>query len=227
VFHDALGRRGRRLAGLGVVGLLALGCDDGTSKAGAGGAGGAGGVGGDPVETTQEIIPSRTARVNFKGGTRLLGDLAGALELDRAEACRELGMYDCVNDTHRIALGGVEPYTLRINDPLEVIPVTAAIAADRVALLTCGQRVAKDFDAPADAVVFKALATGQADAATLGATVTELYDRLVQRAPTPTEVEALVALHADVVAEEGGDGRRTWARLSCFAVATTLEALFY
>jgi hypothetical protein len=206
------------------------GCDDGGSTPeGAGGAGGgadmgAGGAGGGGEF---ELVPSRKARVKFKGGERALGDLAVALELDRASACTELGIYDCVTQVHRIALGGVEPYELRINDPLEVIPVTAAIAADRVALVACGQRVAADFEDPQNAKVFKVLASGDATAETLGASVDALYDRILMRAPNAEEAAALVALHADVVAEEGGDGRATWAKLACFAVATTLESLFF
>lgn len=206
------------------------GCDDESKPSGEGGAGGgadmgAGGMGGEPGEF--ELVASRKARVKFKGGERALGDLAAALELDRAAACQELGRYDCVTDVHRIALGGVEPYTLRINDPLEVIPVTAAIAADRLALVACGQRVAADFADPENAKVFKALATADAPGAALEATVSELYDRILQRAPSAEESAALVALHADVVAEEGGEGRETWAKLTCFAVATTLESLFF
>ena len=180
-------------------------------------------------EAPQGIIASHKARVKFKGGEVMLRDLSTALDLPRDRACGELGRYDCIKEVHGIALGGVEPYHQAINTPLEVMPVTAAIAADRVALSTCIRRVKLDFDTPAEAVVFGAIAGGAGvpDAAALGATAKVLYDRILRRDATDDEVAALVDFHAEVLAETGGDGRRRWAQMSCFSVATTLEALFY
>jgi hypothetical protein len=146
-------------------------------------------------------------------------DLASALELPRAAVCRELGLHDCASAAYRIVLGGVEPYKLRIDQPLPAIPVTAPIAADRLALAACGQRVDLDFAKPAEARVFGALARGEADARVAG--VQELYRRLLARAPDPEEVSALLTL-ADPPATD-----RDFAVLGCFAVATSLEFLFY
>lgn len=177
----------------------------------------------------QGIIPSHKARVKFKAGERMLRDLSDALDLDRDRACAELARYDCVKDVHNIALGGVEPYDKQINQPLEVMPVTAAIAADRVALATCTRRVQRDFDRPDEAKVFTALVSesGVPDAAALTASAEALYDRILRRDATEAEVQALVDFHAEVMAETNDDGRRRWAQLACFSVATTLEALFY
>lgn len=177
----------------------------------------------------QGIVASHKARVKFKAGERMLRDLSDALDLDRNRACAELARYDCVKDVHNIALGGVEPYHKQINQPLEVMPVTAAIAADRVALATCTRRVQQDFDRPDEAKVFTALVSesGVPDAAALSTTVEALYDRILRRDATADEVQALVDFHAEVMAETNDDGRRRWAQLSCFSVATTLEALFY
>lgn len=180
-------------------------------------------------EAPQGIIASHKARVKFKGGEVMLRDLATALDLPRDRACGELGRYDCIQEVHGIALGGVEPYNQGINTPLEVMPVTSAIAADRVALGACTRRVKLDFDAPAEAVIFGAIANGPGapDAAALGETAKALYDRILRRDATDAEVAALVGFHAEVAAETGDDGRRRWAQLACFSVATTLEALFY
>lgn len=177
----------------------------------------------------QGIVPSQKGRVKFKGGERLVRDLVAGLELPRRGACSELARYDCIKDVHNIALGGVEPYRKEIHNPLEVMPVTAAIAADRVALATCTRRVRTDFDDPAEAVVFTPLVneSGPPDADTLALVVNDLYDRLLQRDATDDEVKALVDFHAEVMAETGDDGRRRWAQLACFSVATTLESLFY
>lgn len=183
----------------------------------------------EPEAAPQGIVASHKARVKFKGGEVMLRDLSAALELPRDRACGELGRYDCVKDVHSIALGGVEPYEQGINTPLEVMPVTAAIAADRVALSTCTRRMRLDFDAPDDAVIFGALAGGSGvpDKATLAATARTLYDRILRRDATDAEVATLVDFHAEVMAETGDDARRSWAQLTCFSVATSLEALFY
>lgn len=177
----------------------------------------------------QGIVPSHAARVKFKAGERMLQDLADALDLERDRACAELARYDCVRDVHSIALGGVEPYHKQINAPLEVMPVTAAIAADRVALATCTRRVQQDFDRPDEAKVFTALVSesGVPSAEALQAAAQALYDRILRRDATEAEAQALVDFHAEVMAETADDGRRRWAQLACFSVATTLEALFY
>lgn len=180
-------------------------------------------------EAPKGIVPSHNARVKFKAGERMLRDLTDALKLDREGSCLELARYDCVTDVHSIALGGVEPYHKQINKPLEVMPVTAAIAADRVALSTCTRRMQRDFAKPDEAEIFTALvgASGVPEADALQATARTLYDRILRRDATDDEVQALVDFHAEVMAESGDDGRERWAQLSCFAVATTLEALFY
>ena len=71
------------------------------------------GAAGDPVPTEQVAV-SRQARVKYKSGARYANDLAEALDLSRDAVCRELGRYDCVDEVHRIVLGGVEPYTLGV-----------------------------------------------------------------------------------------------------------------
>lgn len=183
----------------------------------------------EPDPQAQGVVPSHKARVKFKGGERLVRDLVAGLELPRQGACSELARYDCIKEVHHIALGGVEPYHKAINNPLEVMPVTAAIAADRVALSTCTRRVRIDFDNPDEAVVFTALVreSGPPSADVLTQVATDLYDRLLQRDATDAEIKALVDFHAEVMAETGDDGRRRWAQLACFSVATTLESLFY
>lgn len=52
-----------------------------------------------------------------------------------------------VDEVHRIVLGGVEPYTLGVREPLPLIAVTAPIAQDRVALAACTERIERDLAA--------------------------------------------------------------------------------
>lgn len=181
-----------------------------------------------PVNDT--VVESATARVKFKTQGRFVRDLASGLDLAPNEVCNELGLYDCYREAHRITLGGVEPYQRGIRDPLPVAPVTAPIAVDRVALTACATRVDRDFDVPTDAVLFGDLANGPTNDATLRAAANGLYDRLLRRDATPEELDELVAFHAEAIEVVDGasdKATREWAVASCFAVATTMEGLFY
>jgi hypothetical protein len=186
------------------------------------------GVSSDPVPT-ERVAASRQARVKYKSGARYATDLAMALSLPRDALCRELGRYDCVDEVHRIVLGGVEPYTLGVREPLPSIAVTAPIAQDRVALAACTERIERDL--AASEPVF--LTTADVDAPTPGqleATAKRFYERILRRDATPHEVSALAQFHSTVTDEPGqsrATATRDWAILSCFMVATTLESIFY
>ena len=80
---------------------------------------------------------SADPRVKFKDGERFLSDLSASLNLPRESICKELGQYDCYTEAFRIVLGGVEPYSLGIAQPIEQASLTSPIALDRVALRVC------------------------------------------------------------------------------------------
>lgn len=189
------------------------------------------GAPGDPVPTvpTEQVVASRQARVKYKSGARYASDLAAALDLPREAVCRELGRYDCVDEVHRIVLGGVEPYTLGVREPLPSIAVTAPIAQDRVALAACTERIERDL-AASEPVFLTAVDVDAPTPAQLEATAMRFYDRILLRDATPDEVSALAQFHSTVTDERGESGAtvtRDWAILSCFMVATTLESIFY
>lgn len=171
----------------------------------------------DPLAVT----PSRTQRVRFKGGERWLTDLSVGLDLDPNAVCVELGDAPCL-ELHGITLGGVEPYGKRIDTPVEGVPVTAPIAVERIAWLMCGARVDRDF--AGEGGLFSELAGAPAPLDALPATTDALYRALVQREPDPGERDALVALFDEIQTEPRAT---SWSKAACFAVATSLEALFY
>jgi len=178
---------------------------------------------------TERVLASRQARVKYKSGARYASDLAAALDLPRDAVCRELGRYDCVDEVHRIVLGGVEPYTLGVREPLPLIAVTAPIAQDRVALAACTERIERDFAASEPLFLTKldvdAPTPGQLEEA-----AGRFYDRILRREAAPYEISALAQFHSTVTDESGESGAtatRDWAILSCFMVATTLESVFY
>ncbi len=175
-------------------------------------------------------IESAKARVKFKDQGRFVRDLASGLGLRQDEVCTELGLYDCYEIAHRITLGGVEPYNRGIREPLPVAPVTKPIAVDRVALNACATRVDRDFDSPGSALMFGDLATVGPTEEQLEAAANVIYERVLRRAATLREVGELVAFYDEAVEELDGtedDPTREWAVASCFAVATTMEGLFY
>ena len=186
---------------------------------------------------TGDVVASKQPRVRAKGGARYATDLAAALALPRDQLCKELGTLDCVDDVHRIVLGGVEPYDLGIYQPLAVAPMTAPIAVDRVALSACARAARRDVQEPEQAVFWRDRTPGVAlSAAERAAVARRIYDRVLRRDAEAFEVEALVGLHDDVVAElaaaqttttAAGDADEQWLTLACFAVASGTEALFY
>jgi hypothetical protein len=176
----------------------------------------------DPEEPSQ--APSSKARVKFKGAQRYGRDLADALSLDRAQLCQELAEYDCF-DVHNIALGGVDPYDAAVFEPLQTFGVASPIAADRIALTACGERSEIDFAQPGTSVIFQNVAGGSADGDSLRSDARRLYLRILRREPEDTELDALAEFHGEI--PDGPNHDQTWAHMSCFAVATSLESLFY
>ncbi|HET9958999.1 MAG TPA: hypothetical protein VFQ61_31125 [Polyangiaceae bacterium] len=182
-----------------------------------------------PTAPAEPVAASHQARLKYKSGARYANDLAAALDLERNAICRELGRYDCVDEVHRIVLGGVEPYTLGVREPLPSIAVTAPIAQDRVALAACTERIERDLGA-LKPVFLTTLNVDAPTPAQLEATAKRFYDRILLREATPYELSALVQFHSTVTDEpheSPATATRDWAILSCFMVATTLENVFY
>lgn len=181
-------------------------------------------------------VASADPRVKFKDGERYLRDLSANLDMPREDICKELSRYDCMSDAFRIVLGGVEAPNLLVNEPIENAALTSPIAVDRVALHVCSNRVRMDREDPTKAVLYKAGAFGadnrgkSPDAEWLNATADAIYGSILMRSPSEREIQNLSAYYAQVA-----DGRATnspevaadWVTLSCFAVASSLEAVFY
>lgn len=190
-----------------------------------------GGGGGNDGTVTSGLAESEKARVRFKRQGALQADFARALALEPAQICAEVGRYDCFG-VHRVPLGGVEPYTLGINEPVEQTTVTTPLAVDRIALSGCRTRV--DLDLAGDqAVIFSGLpvdgagALSDPSAPEVRAAIDRLYQRFLQRLPAESEAAHLLGLYGDVTAASEPQPARAWAILSCFAVATSVEMLFY
>ena len=166
---------------------------------------------------------SAKARVMSKTGAVWGRDLANGLGLQTWELCNELGSYDCIEDAHRVTLGGVEPTALGIDDPLPNASVSAPIAVDRVAVSACAERYTRDqAGTPVifGAVLDKDNKRHRKDVGTL------LVQRLLGREPNDAELDAIEGLH-DTLEPISTDLTRDWSIGACVMVATSTEALFY
>jgi hypothetical protein len=176
-----------------------------------------------------DATTSSDPRIKFKPGDVYMTDLSDGLAIPRDEICKELGRHDCFNTAFRIVMGGVDPYDMRILQPLDNASLGSPIALDRVALHACTLRIERDIGAPASAVLFKA-PKGQANRAWVDRTTTSVYDRILRRAATTAE-KAQMADFYQTVAKGRKDPpaaiEKDFVTLGCFAVASSLEATFY
>ncbi len=204
----------------------AHGTDAGRPDAGGGDDWGTGGA-----EPPAHFEASR-ANLRFKGAARIREDFAHILRLPADALCTELGRFDCIDDIHQIALGGVEPYRANIFKPFPGVAVGAPLAVERVALSACGERVRRDFETPDAAVFFGRLPLNGAalttvDSPLVDAALTRLFHEALLREPSAEDLATLKALYADTVADGGATPARTWAQLACMTVLTTTEALLF
>jgi hypothetical protein len=157
--------------------------------------------------------------------------LAQAIALPPEDVCQELGRFSCVDLVHQVPLGGNEPFAQGLYEPLRAPSTTTALSFDRVVLAACSAAVELDA-ARAAPIVFRGHALTDdplvdADDAAVGARAlgTTLFSRLLGREAQPPELNAL----QDLLVDDDGTpvSGRTFAKLACFAVASTTENLFY
>lgn len=179
-----------------------------------------------PASVTPEYAASRGRSIQWKRNAAFEADLMRGLELTRDELCQELGSQSCIRAVHTVALGGNDPFGSGLLRPPASSLSTTPLAVDRVTLSACSQRARADKQG--NPKVFTALDfAGPAPAASsdeVKRTITALFHRLLGRDPKPTEVATLDGLLAG---EGAGMSAEDFATLSCFVVASSLEALFF
>jgi hypothetical protein len=186
----------------------------------------------DSTIPPDQFAISSHALVRFKRVYRIQQSLARALDLSPDSVCIEANGDSCFK-LHEIGLGGVAPYSLAIYDPSENTGVSTPIIVDRIILSACRNRVDLDFATSSSALIFGSLdldADGgleSPESASSKASIGLLYQRLLSRDASDTEIEQLVKFYAEVEAESSNTKARDWALLSCYMVASSLEWLFY
>lgn len=169
---------------------------------------------------------SRGRSLQWKRNAAFEADLMRGLDLTADELCQELGSQSCIRAVHTVALGGNDPFGSGLLRPSPSSLSTTPLAVDRVTLSACSQRARADKQG--NPKVFTALDfTGPApvaDSEAVTTTITTLFQRILARDPKPSEVETLRSLLAG---EGAGMSAEDFATLSCFVVASSLEALFF
>ncbi len=185
-----------------------------------------------PADTVETQPASPNPHVRFKGNEVIANDLSRGLGLEHTAICNELGAYSCTDLVHKVTLGGVDAYDRQIYEPSRDTTATTPLAAERVVLSACLERAKRDFEGQGEPVIFTGLDVASSKLAdpraeSVAAAVDRLYVKLLQRHASPAEVAAIEDHYAAV--EAGGDATpaKTWAALSCFAVGTSAEFLFY
>jgi hypothetical protein len=193
----------------------------------------------DPQPTTPTTTPEPAAKMAvstkndllWKRARALQNGLAQALAIPPEDVCSELSRYSCIDLVHQVPLGGNEPFAQGLYEPLRTPSTTTALSFDRVVLAACSTAVEIDA-ARAAPIVFRGHALTDEplvdrDDATVGARLlgTTLFQRVHAREPEAAELDALTEL---IVDDDGAPlSGRTFAKLACFAVASTTENLFF
>ncbi len=178
-------------------------------------------------EDTEAPVPESLV---WKRADPLATDLALALSLEPDTMCQELGVIPCV-EAERVALGGSDPLGTGLYAGPARPGLTTPNAVDRLVLAACAERVDRDARGPAVIVTEIDLAATALDAedpttlAAMTADARTLHRRLLARDPSDAELEVLVDSSRSV------DGlaptAREWATLTCFAIGTRTDNLFY
>jgi len=182
------------------------------------------------VEIAEPILEMKPGKVaHWKRVRAIENDLAYALDTPVDQLCQELGTLSCFDQVHLSLLGGNEPFVLTQYEPVESPTAISVVAAERVVLSACSNKV--DSDQSAQATIFTeydlsemSKPTDSAYLAALNAQNTSLYQRLLVRDPTKEELTLLQSL---AVNDEGeAVSNSDVAKLSCFAIATSSEFIF-
>jgi hypothetical protein len=170
-------------------------------------------------------------RLKRMRATLLKNTLAKTLNLNPQGMCLELGRLPCIDLVHKVSLGGMNAYGNAQYQYPETISVTSPISWDRVVLSACIQRAQIDLINPAGALIFKDLKLSPdgrlvRDAA-IHAAMTRLYQRAFLRDPSSAELASLDQLYEDIYATQPIGAAVNWMSLSCYAVLSSTEAVFY
>ena len=170
-------------------------------------------------------------KLKFRSSKILRNTYAKVLGLNRIGQCLELGKIPCSDIVHNASLLGMDAYTASQYAPSPTIGVTAPFAVERMAMSACVQRASLDLLSPSTALIFRDITLSGDGRLTrdrnIDQAITRLYKRALQRHPTEEETAGLINLYEEIFKKNNIASGRNWMVLSCFAVLTSTELLFY
>lgn len=173
--------------------------------------------GGIPTESERNLVDKNLVWKRYRALER---SLMAALQLSKAQLCKESSSLNCVDDVHLFALGGNEPFNKAQYNRLQAPSVTTGVAVDRLVLASCSARLKLDQGGAPKVFTKMPLTSASPAAAAIKAQATELYQRLLLRNPSPEELAVV-----ERFAQAGMTGEKT-AKSLCFAIASHAEFLF-
>ena len=188
-----------------------------------------------PTPSATPVFVSADGNVKFKRSERLRNDFSAALGLSTDELCNELGSFSCTDLVHPVALGSVEPYQQGLYEAPHLTGASAPLVVERIAMAGCITRVDRDFaggTGPEGMFLLDVAGDGTlvgdaASDAKARAAIAALYRRALRRNVEPAEADRLFAMYLEVVAAGSTAPARDWAILTCFAVLSSTESVFY
>jgi hypothetical protein len=174
---------------------------------------------------------SLNSSVKWKLAETFERDLSEALDLSAEELCSEYGGKSCIREVHSLALGGIDPYYQGVFAPQFEPAANTPIVVNRIVLSACKERTTRDF--AGSATIYKNLpltaerGLTSLEAPEVNESIQRLYNRALLRMPTAKEIEVLHNLYRSIAQIKPTDAAQNWAMLSCFAVLTTTEFIFY
>lgn len=181
---------------------------------------------------------SRNDRLQFKDRAVLSSDLSAVLEIPAKDLCQETVSYtgdvgeaenlSCLDDVHLIPLGGTEPYDRGITTPESLSTNLTPVAVERIALESCRRRVDLDFGGSGakifvDLAVTKDGKLADLSHASVDAALTTLVQRAFLRSPTAAELAAFKEFYGVLEKQSSEAVAKTWARLVCYQVLSSVE----
>lgn len=165
--------------------------------------------------------------VKMKRHQVLQNDLAAGLELPKDEICTELDGLNCMDEVHKIILGGSSAYIDTIYEPMEKPIAPTVVAIERVVTNACSIRVEKDFSGLGAAAIFAEIVNGDVTTEAIEDSVKKLFQKAYLRNPKSSELNQFNELYSSIKDQQIPDAAKSFALASCFSVFTSLEFLFY
>jgi hypothetical protein len=186
----------------------------------------------EPDPETADIAPSTKNDLLWRRYRAFEQGLGTALNLAPGELCTELGRYDCIDQVHLVALGGNDPINAGMHEPMKAPTATTPVAVERLTLSACDAAVTADASRPVPLIFLDLDLSATAapldlddelTSLAVGDTITSLFRRLHARDPLPEERATVLKI---ITEDPEPMQPRAFAHLSCFAIASTSEAVF-